>query len=336
MLYTWPALKRALLVLSTLAVTIVPLQAYELRLGSAFNDVASPFGTQFGASLKDTSITVVHFKTRVDVVDALVSGSVDAGMVTTEAILLSHAKEKPTLAPLMGSPLQFASEDELFKIQQSVVREAIFADVGRSEIVPIEFWSAGHSYLISRKAISSLESLKGLSIAPLPFGSRVEFIKQLGAEPITDSNPDVAIQTGKADAAEFTPEKLIAFLQNDSSLESGSLVRGFRPLIGFLALSDRYYFTTSEVHRSAIRVAANDAKLASQKSIWTSEKEISNLAEKRRFQMITPDRFDLKVVKAAADEAYIVGQEDRKRAEQEVVEYDEWIRLAKGLDEKKR
>src|SRR5262249_3331961 len=138
-------------------------------------------------------------------------------------------------------------------------------------LFPLTLWNRGLSQIVARPSIKSVWELKGLKItANSDLASST--LTALGALAST-TDEEIQIRTasslGTSDASEFDfPKTAIASFK---AVEAQTVIAGFRPIVGVLAASPKYWENASEAVKQTIDAAADAASMSSRKAILQAE-----------------------------------------------------------------
>jgi ABC-type amino acid transport substrate-binding protein len=143
------------------------IAADEVRLGSSvlFDQFSEAVRSSKYLDQAGIKVGIIRFKTGEDVLDAVLKGSIDFGLIPLTALSKRKYDDQPQLYSVFTRPFLFTSSSEVIDIEGTPLGTAVLADVARTGIIPLSFWNRGISQIWARKPVNSADHFAGLSIA---------------------------------------------------------------------------------------------------------------------------------------------------------------------------
>lgn len=218
----------------------------------------------------------------------LIEGEVDIGFVSYQT-LAAHKFgdfDSPVLGGLLAQPFQFMGTPELFQVEQSPFGDAVLAEINRTGLIGLSFWNRGQSRILSKMPIRTAEDFKGLKIRSFDRSTANNVLVALGARetPMAFGETMYAFQQRAIDAVEATPDRARRFLREVQG--TGSVIAGYRPLIGFVLASGVFWAGLSEREKSIIKRAAEAAANANREIVLSLESEFQAASKEGRISVV--------------------------------------------------
>jgi Bacterial extracellular solute-binding protein, family 7 len=261
------AIKVVILLVGSLVISETgPAYARDVRLATAVP--SDSFLLSLEGSLERNGIKSIVQSTAKDddVLDAILNGSADAGLFTLGALARRKFDDKPRLFSALTRPFVFHSSDQIFKIEQSPLGDAILADIARAGIVPLDYWNRGLSQIIAKQPLISIENFRGLTIG----SSSTDLLKEngtnsilisLGAKPRPSSDAIGDFRKGNLEAAVWEP------LTYDGKYPPWNIenfekvyATDFQPIVGIVASSKSYWEGLREADKLVWKQALREAE----------------------------------------------------------------------------
>jgi len=234
---------------------------------------------QSSPSLEHAGIKVVVQAVATDdaALDAVLKGSADLALFSLDVLSKRKFDDQPKLFSVFTRPFFFDSSDQIFRVEDSALGDAVLADVARAGVLPLAYWNRGLSQIVARQPLQSIESFRGLKVAGYPtdwFDQDTDklILTSLGAEPIATRNVASEFGNGTVGAAIWKPLDNGMSPQWDlRNFDFTMWAIDFQPIVGVLASSIPYWKSLRETEKEAWKFAANEAATQAVKEIDTRE-----------------------------------------------------------------
>jgi TRAP-type C4-dicarboxylate transport system substrate-binding protein len=220
---------------------------------------SSDFLHKIGITIKPAQFSDEH-----KIIESVLSGYSDVAMVSLDAISHYDFKNRPKLASIFTWPFLFDNTQDLFDAQRSTLKAAVFADISRTQLVPLEFWNNGNEDIISTREITSPTDLAKLTFATTENNLSDEFLTKLGSTKVRLPQNEfvAALVQGKVNAA--IGHSMPAVFYKSAGKPYVTLLR---PLVGIFFTSAKYWERLSEKEKHAWEFTAGTAAKHSNESI---------------------------------------------------------------------
>jgi TRAP-type C4-dicarboxylate transport system substrate-binding protein/pimeloyl-ACP methyl ester carboxylesterase len=210
-------------------------------------------------------VSLVEHTDEDSIVEDVIKGSAEVGLVSLDAFIDHSFKNQPTLASIFVHPFILDNRQDLLDIQNSALGDAALADIARSRLVPLEFWNMGSENLISNFEIATPGDFQRLRIGTARETISATMLSRLGASqtiiPLTDFSSSLV--QGKINAT------IVRGASSELYRHFGmtAYFSPIRPLVGILFANPKYWHGLSEREKRAWRYTSKlAAKFANQKA----------------------------------------------------------------------
>ncbi len=241
--------------------------ATEIKLATAKAADAFVKSLQNSPSLEHAGIKVVVQRLPTDdaVLDAVLRGSADLGLFALDVLSKRKFDDQPRLYSVFTRPFFFESSDQIFRLEQTPLGDAVLADVARAGVLPLAYWNGGLSQIMAKRPLESVESFRGLIVASDSENwSREDTAKpilnSLGAEPVATFNVAMEFSKANVGAAIWKPsDDGNAEWLDPKDYGFQIYATDFQPNVGILASSLPYWNSLQEKQKAAWKAATAEA-----------------------------------------------------------------------------
>ncbi len=273
--------RRLLLTLACLLLSSAA-RATETRLvfPSAYADDVFIKSLLSSKALADAGVTLVAkpAATEAQAMQAIKNGAADIGVFTLADEDLHKLQKAGSEASLLTRPFVFKSASEVFLMQNSFLGAAAATDAGRSGLFPLKLWNHAVTYFLTKAPVRSEEDFSKLRVAAANGAPDAKIIANVGAKSVEGGSAgDMRDMTGGG-AADALQTQLGADTLGFAARYAGKLylTTGW-PETGLLAAAPAFWLQRSEAEKNAFKMAAEQARQASDAAIMTREQAILKL-----------------------------------------------------------
>jgi TRAP-type C4-dicarboxylate transport system substrate-binding protein len=196
-----------------------------------------------------------------EIIDALSSGEIDIGLVTTEQIELRQDRLGPQPVAIFNQPAIFANIDEIAVVENSWLGDAALSELASANVLGLAYWNLGMTQFAANEPLANVEDFSGREIGTVS-ALKHEIYREFGAAPILLHSFDLgqAMFSRTADAVEISMEAAVNFPGAFTHIVEAN----YRPLVAVLAANREKWHSLPDQAQVAL---ADLARLAGQQSI---------------------------------------------------------------------
>ncbi len=229
----------------------------------------------------------------VSVLEQLQFGAIDIARVSLAAV----AVYVPRLYALQ-MPYLYADAEHMWRVLKGDVGRELLSGVSEAGFVGLGYYESGaRSFYTAKKAIRSIEDMKGLSIRVQEGSVVSDFVEALGARPVAMAFGEVhsSIQTGRVDGAEnnastyftYGQHKIAPFYSLTEHARIPELIVGSKVAFAALSEADRNLIAAAAMDSSDYQRAAWDVyERSSIERVRSSGAFVIELADDRRWRSL--------------------------------------------------
>jgi TRAP-type C4-dicarboxylate transport system substrate-binding protein len=158
--------------------------ARDVRIGivnSPTDAFVRTFLDRAAASEPPVKVDTTQFVDDSKVLDGLLSGSLDLGLVTFDTLAESKLFKLPQLGWLLIQPFQFNSAQELFDLEHTVLGDAALAEINQTKMFPLAFWNLGFVKITANRKINTIDDFAKLIVSGVKRPNEAHVLRALGA-----------------------------------------------------------------------------------------------------------------------------------------------------------
>jgi TRAP-type C4-dicarboxylate transport system substrate-binding protein len=92
-----------------------------------------------------------------EIIDALSSGEIDIGLVTTEQIELRQDRLGPQPVAIFNQPAIFANIDEIAVVENSWIGDAALSELASANVLGLAYWNLGMTQFAANEPLANVE-----------------------------------------------------------------------------------------------------------------------------------------------------------------------------------
>ncbi len=241
-------------------------------------------------SRNDLKVGLDQYASEDAILEAVLNGSADVGLVI-DALIRHKFESQPTLASIFTHPFLFQNTQDLFDLQQSALRTAIFADISRTRLIPLAFWNGGNENIITTLRLDEPSDFAKLRIGIAGANAGAAMLTRLGATQIALPSAEVlpAVSQGRTNAT------VAHDLSTDfyKSVGTAPYITPFRPLVGILFAGPKYWEALPERDKRAWVFAAGNATKNANQDVYRQAAFAEKIGKVQKVQLSVQQKIEL-------------------------------------------
>ena len=203
---------------------------------------------------------------------AVKSGAADIGVFTLADEDLRKLPKAGTETSLLTRPFMFQSAKEVFLMQNSFIGDAAANDASRAGLVPLQLWNHAITYFLTTEPLRSAADFAKLTVTT-DYGAPPSAVLDAVGAKTSELMPTMKGGAAKAIATQLG-DKMLDFAEKfDGRLY---LTTGW-PETGLLAAAPDSWMKLSEAEKNALKLAAEQARQASDAAIMARDEAIRKI-----------------------------------------------------------
>ena len=112
----------------------------------------------------DIKIVVETVAREDDALDAVLKGSAEIALFTLDTLTNRKFESQPSLFSVFTEPFVFSNAEQIYRIEETPLGDAVLADVAHIGINPLGYWNRGLTQILARQPMTSPGDFRGITI----------------------------------------------------------------------------------------------------------------------------------------------------------------------------